>query len=49
VEVQRAYGYLTNPLTRVIYDTHGVPGLECFEKHKKDFQELLEEIRDLEA
>lgn len=39
-QIQRAYGYLTNPLTKVIYDEYGVPGLIVYEKKKKEFQEL---------
>ena len=31
-EVQRAYGYLTNPLTKIIYDEYGVSGLIVYEK-----------------
>ena len=34
-EVQRAYGYLTNPLTKIIYDEYGVSGLIVYEKSKK--------------
>ena len=36
-EVQKAYGYLTNPLTKIIYDEYGVSGLIVYEKSKKDF------------
>jgi DnaJ-class molecular chaperone len=34
VEVQKAYGYLANPLTKVIYDEYGVSGLAVYEKSK---------------
>jgi DnaJ-class molecular chaperone len=37
VEVQKAYGYLTDPLTKVIYDKYGVPGLAVYEKSKGKF------------
>jgi hypothetical protein len=37
IEVQKAYGYLTNPLTKVIYDEFGVPGLAVYEKNKTIF------------
>ena len=37
VEVQKAYGYLANPLTKCIYDEYGVPGLQVYEKSKAKF------------
>ena len=39
-EVAKAYAYLTNPLTKVIYDEFGVPGLAVYEKNKVVFKEL---------
>jgi len=45
--VQKAYGYLTNPLTKIIYDEYGVPGLSIYEKSKIKFQDLQEEVRTL--
>ena len=47
VEIQKAYGYLTNPLTKVIYDEFGVTGLSVYEKSKIKFQDLQEEMRTL--
>ena len=46
-DVQKAYGYLTNPLTKVIYDEFGIPGLVVYEKSKNKFQDLQAEIRGL--
>ena len=40
LEVQKAYGYLTNPLTKIIYDEYGVTGLSVYEKSKPKFQDL---------
>ena len=40
VRVSRAYGYLTDPVTRAIYNEFGVPGLVVFEKNKASFIEL---------
>ena len=39
-ELQKAYGYLSDPLTRTIYDEYGVPGLTVYEKNKSAFAEL---------
>jgi len=47
IEVQKAYGYLTNPLTKAIYDEFGVPGLAVYEKNKTSFEELQEKMRGL--
>ena len=49
MEVQQAYAYLTNPLTKVIYDELGVPGLAVYEKNKSTFTELQEEIRGVNS
>ena len=46
-DVQKAYGYLINPLTKVIYDEFGIPGLVVYEKSKNKFQDLQAEIRGL--
>ena len=40
IEVQKAYGYLSNPLTKTIYDEFGVPGLAVYEKNKSSFTDL---------
>ena len=40
LEMQKAYKYLTNPLTKVIYDEFGIPGLAVYEKQKNKFQDL---------
>lgn len=45
VDIQKAYGYLSNPLTKVIYDEYGVGGLAVYEKSKRKFQSLQEELR----
>jgi len=49
VEVQKAYGYLTNPLTKAIYDEFGVSGLAVYEKSKPKFRSLQEEIRGIDS
>ncbi len=48
--MQKAYGYLTNPATRIIYDRYGVQGIKVYEQFKEDFREISEELRtqDLE-
>ena len=47
-DVQKAYAYSTNPLTKVIYDEFGVPGLaiyDCFyEKSRNKFDDLQQEV-----
>ena len=49
IEVQKAYAYLTNPLTKAIYDEFGVPGLAVYEKNKSSFTEMQEQMRGLVA
>ena len=44
-KLNRAYTYLSNPLTKIIYDEFGVLGLAIYEEEKKKFFELQEEIR----
>lgn len=39
-EVQKGYVYLTNPLTKVIYDEFGVPGLVVYEGNKALYVKL---------
>ena len=46
-DVQKAYGYLTNPVTKIIYDEFGVSGLAIYEKSKNKFVDLQNEIRGL--
>lgn len=43
--MQKAYGYLTNPATRLIYDRFGVTGIKVYEMFQDDFRELAEELR----
>ena len=45
VQMQKAYGYLTNPATRIIYDKFGVQGIKVYEQFKDDFREMSEELR----
>lgn len=45
VQMQKAYGYLTNPATRIIYDRYGVQGIKVYEQFKEDFREISEELR----
>lgn len=45
VQMQKAYGYLTNPTTRIIYDRFGVAGIKVFEMYTDEFRELSEELR----
>ena len=49
VRVSRAYGYLTDSVTRAIYNEFGVPGLVVFEKNKATFLDLQEEMRSAKA
>ena len=44
-KLNTAYTYLSNPLTKIIYDEFGVLGLAIYEEEKKKFFELQEEIR----
>jgi DnaJ-class molecular chaperone len=50
LQMQRAYGYLTNPTTRIIYDRFGVQGIKVYEMYSEEFRECTEEMRtqDLE-
>ena len=43
--MQKAYGYLTNPATRIIYDNFGVQGIKVYEMFTDEFRELSEELR----
>ena len=49
VEVRRAYGYLSNTVTKLIYDQFGIPGLIMYEKQRDNFRDLVEELRQLDA
>ena len=44
-QLKKAHEYLTNPLTKIIYDEFGVTGLALYEKNKTAFTELQEESR----
>ena len=46
--MQKAYGYLTNPTTRLIYDRFGVQGIKIYEMFQEDFRELSEELRTID-
>ena len=50
LQMQKAYGYLTNPTTRIIYDRFGVQGIKVYEMFTEEFREFSEELRtqDLE-
>jgi hypothetical protein len=43
--MQKAYGYLTNPTTRIIYDRYGVAGIKIYEMFSEEYRELTEELR----
>ncbi len=43
--MQKAYGYLTNPTTRIIYDKFGVQGIKVYEMFSEEFREISEELR----
>jgi DnaJ-class molecular chaperone len=43
--MQKAYGYLTNPTTRIIYDRFGVQGIKVYEMFADEFREVSEELR----
>ena len=47
--MQRAYGYLSNSVTKLIYDQYGIPGLIMFDSEKKQFENLINQLRELEA
>eukprot|EP00350_Pseudokeronopsis_sp_OXSARD2_P000927 CAMPEP_0170551340 /NCGR_PEP_ID=MMETSP0211-20121228/9351_1 /TAXON_ID=311385 /ORGANISM="Pseudokeronopsis sp., Strain OXSARD2" /LENGTH=77 /DNA_ID=CAMNT_0010858443 /DNA_START=127 /DNA_END=360 /DNA_ORIENTATION=- len=44
--MQKAYAYLTNPTTRIIYDNYGCTGLKVYEHFQEDFREISEGLRD---
>lgn len=46
IQMQKAYGYLTNPTTRTIYDRFGVSGIKVYEMFPDEFLELSEELRN---
>lgn len=48
IQVQRAYAYLSNSVTRLIYDQFGIPGIIMFEKEKESFEALVDELREIE-
>ena len=45
VQMQKAYGYLTNPTTRLVYDRFGVTGIKVYEMFQDEFREMSEELR----
>ena len=45
VTVRKAYGYLTNATTKLIYDQYGIPGLIMFEKQRDEFKQLIDDLR----
>lgn len=45
IQMQKAYGYLTNPTTRLIYDYYGNTGIKVYEMFPDEFRELSEELR----
>ena len=47
-KAHKAYKYLINQQTRLIYDNYGIPGLIMFEKHKEDFRESGEKLREID-
>ena len=49
VSVRRAYGYLSNTVTKLIYDQFGIPGLIMYEKQRDNFKDLVEDLRNLDA
>jgi hypothetical protein len=49
VGVRRAYGYLSNTATKLIYDQFGIPGLIMYEKQRDNFRDLVENLRKLDA
>ena len=42
LDLQRAYQYLYNPVTRLIYDNFGHSGLFIYENNKKEYEDLEE-------
>lgn len=45
VQIQQAYGYLSNPTTRLIYDRFGAQGIKVHETYPDEFRALTEELR----
>ena len=45
MQMQKAYAYLTNPATRLIYDRFGAAGIKVYETYPDDFRDLSEELR----
>lgn len=37
IQMQRAYSYLSNPITRVIYDRFGLTGIKVYEQFPDEF------------
>jgi hypothetical protein len=46
--MQKAYGYLTNPTTRLIYDNYGTNGIKIYEMFQDEFRELSEQLRSMD-
>ena len=49
MKINKAYVYLSNIVTKLIYDQYGIPGLIMYEKQKEHFQPLVERLRELDS
>lgn len=47
--IKKAYGFLNNSVTKLIYDSYGIPGLIMYDRHKDSFFQLASELRDLDS
>ena len=47
LQLKKAYGYLNNSITKLLYDSYGIPGLIIYEREKDKFEELAAELRNL--
>lgn len=47
--IKKAYGYLNNSVTKLIYDSYGVPGLIMYDRYKDQFSQQAIQLRNLDA
>lgn len=49
VKISKAYSYLSNSVTKLLYDQFGIPGLIMYEKQKEHFEGLVDQLREMDS
>lgn len=49
IKLKKAYGYLNNSVTKLIYDHYGLPGLIMYEREKDSFKEIGKQLSNLDG